>query len=112
MKMLIAVALIATSVPVLATSASAREGESASRERRVCTQAAAARAGSRMSPRRVCRTAAQWQAALGADWRQHISGRYLEDEMDSLQARSVPVDATALGQQGVPFSSTRARGPQ
>ena len=112
MKMLVAVALVATSGPVAVTAAAASSGnENVASERRLCTQAARGRAGSRMAPRRICRTAAQWQAALGPDWRQHVSGRYLEDDMDSLEARTSPV-GESIGQQGVPFSATRARGPQ
>jgi hypothetical protein len=104
MKMLIAVALVATSFPVLATAASAREGDSASRERRVCTQVSSARAGSRMSARRVCRTAAEWREALGPDWRQHLSGfTGLQDDYDAVRQRSAPEDLN----QGIQPQSSR-----
>ena len=102
MKMLVAVALAATSIPVAATAAAPAGGnDTTASERRVCAQTATARSGSRMNPRRVCRTPAQWQAALGPDWRQHISGRYVEDDMDTLSVRSGPVDGRSVGQQGV-----------
>ena len=110
MKMLVAVAMIATSVPVAATAAAVAAGnDNNASDRRVCAQAATARSGSRMNPRRVCRTPAQWQAALGPDWRQHLSGRYVEDDMDTLSVRSGPVDGSAVGQQG---SSSLGRGPR
>ena len=102
MKLFVAVALVATASPVLATTASA-EQDSVSQERRYCTQVSAARAGSRMSPRRICRTAAQWQEALGPDWRQHLTGRNREDDIAAMQARASPVDSSGLGQQGLPI---------
>ncbi len=112
MKMLVAIALVATSVSVTATAAVAAGNDNTASERRVCTQVAQARAGSRMTPRRLCRTPAQWQEALGPDWRQHVSGRYLEDELDALQTRGTPVNPDGIGQQGIAFSSTRQRGPR
>ena len=103
MKVIIAVALVATSLPVHAATAAA-PGSNA-QERRVCTQVAGSRAGSRMTPRRICRTAAQWQEALGPDWRQHLTGRNLQDDMEALQARATVVDGEGLGIQGVPIGS-------
>jgi hypothetical protein len=103
MKKLIIAALVATSFPALTSTATAAEGSSA-RERRHCVQTGAARAGSRMTARRICRTAAQWQDALGPDWRQRLTGRSVQDDLDTVAARSlVAVDDTSLGQQGVPF---------
>jgi hypothetical protein len=104
MKLLMAIALVATSAPTLATSASARDGEGASREPRICTQAGSARAGSRMSPRRTCRTAAQWREALGPDWRQHLSGSTgTQDDYDAVQTRGTSYD----GAGGVQPQSSR-----
>ena len=94
---------------MIATTASAEQGSNA-QERRVCTQVAAARAGSRMAPRRICKTAAQWQEALGADWRQRLTGRNYEDDMEALQARTTAVDSASLGQQGIPITHP-AHGP-
>ena len=89
MKTLIAVALVATSFPVMASSAVARS-DNASGDRRVCTQVTI-RAGSRMSGRRICRTAAEWREALGPDWRQHLAGYDgLQDQYDSMMARTSP----------------------
>jgi hypothetical protein len=86
MKMLIAVALAATSIPAFTTTALARDG--ASTERRVCTQVTI-RAGSRMSGRRICRTPSEWRESLGADWRQHLAGYTgTQDEYDAVAARS------------------------
>ncbi|HTU13485.1 MAG TPA: hypothetical protein VMG08_21525 [Allosphingosinicella sp.] len=93
MKVIVAVALIATSMPVLATSAAAREGAS---ERRVCTQVSGGRAGSRMGPRRVCRTPDEWRQALGPDWRQHLTGASgVQDDYEALRARAAPEDLNA-----------------
>jgi hypothetical protein len=87
MKMLVAVALVATSLPVLTATAFARDGDSASGERRVCTNVAV-RAGSRMSGRRVCKSAAEWRGLLGADWRQRLAGYTgTQDDYDAVQAR-------------------------
>lgn len=92
MKMLIAVALIATSIPALTTTALARGEDNASRERRVCTQVTV-RAGSRMSGRRICRTPSEWREALGPDWRQHLAGfTGLQDDYDALRVRAAPED--------------------
>jgi hypothetical protein len=93
MKILVAVALFATSLPTIALA----EGRpaTASEDRRVCTQASAARAGSRMGPRRICRTAAQWRESLGPDWRQHLAGATgTQDDYDAVQARSVAYDGS------------------
>lgn len=109
MKLFVSVALFATSFPVIATTASAAQGNA--QERRVCTQVAAARAGSRMAPRRICKTAAQWQEALGADWRQRLTGRNYQDDMEALQARTTAVDSAGLGQQGVPITHPGRGGP-
>jgi hypothetical protein len=109
MKMLIAVALIAATAPVLATTASAREGDSASRERRVCTQVTL-RAGSRMSGRRVCRTPTEWREALGADWRMRLAGSTgTQDDYDALQARATAGGDTG-GVEGVPVNSPGRQG--
>ncbi|HTU13486.1 MAG TPA: hypothetical protein VMG08_21530 [Allosphingosinicella sp.] len=93
MKTLIAVALVATSAPMFTTTALARDGASASTDRRICTQVSVGRAGSRMGPRRICRTPAQWREALGPDWRQHLGGgRGVEADYDSVQVRAAPED--------------------
>ncbi|HYD12261.1 MAG TPA: hypothetical protein VEC11_05390 [Allosphingosinicella sp.] len=112
MKMLVAVALVATSFPVVTTAAAAAGGnDSSANERRVCTQPARARAGSRMSPRRVCRTEAQWRDALGPDWRQLLSGRTLEGDQDLLGQRSSP-NVDHRGVQGLPVGHpSRGLGP-
>lgn len=98
MKRLIAVALVATSFPVLAAAATSDDGSAAS-ERRVCAQVSTARSGSRMGPRRVCRTPTQWREALGPDWRNHLSGRSVEEDYDALQVRASPVDTSSAGVQ-------------
>ena len=110
MKTLIAVALAATSLPVITSTAAARESSSASGERQVCTQLTI-RAGSRMSGRRICRTPSQWREALGPDWRSRISGRNQQDDMEALVVRSAPVDASSIGQQGIPITSPGHGGP-
>ena len=89
MKMLIAVALVATSFPLMTTAAAAGENDGTARERRVCAQVAQARAGSHMTARRICRTAAQWREALGPDWRQYLGGaRDVQETMDGVTMRS------------------------
>ncbi len=105
MKLLVAIALCATSFPVLATPASAASDSSAN-ARRVCTQLSQARAGSRMGPRRVCRTEAQWRDALGPDWRQLLSGRTLEDDQDTLAQRS-SVGGDQGGVEGIAVNDPR-----
>jgi hypothetical protein len=116
MKTFVAVALIATSFPVLATSASARDGDSASRERRVCTQVSSARAGSRMSARRICRTPTEWREALGPDWRLHLAGSTgLQDDYDALRQRAAPEDLNPGIQPeagGLGVAQARAGGPR
>ena len=102
MKLLVTVALAATSIPVFATASAE---QNSAQERRYCTQVATARAGSRMAARRICRTAAQWQEALGPDWRQHLTGRNREDDIAAMEARTSPVDSSGLGQQGLPIGS-------
>jgi len=112
MKTLMAIALVATPVPFLATAALAEGSDSSTRERRHCTQVTL-RAGSRMSGRRICRTAAQWRETLGIDWRQHLAGnRGVQDDYDTLQVLTTPVDGGSVGQQGEPFSASRQRGPR
>ena len=109
MKLLVAVALVATSLPVLATTASARDGESASGERRHCTNVTV-RAGSRMSGRRICKTPSEWRQVLGADWRQRLAGYTgTQDDYEALQARgsasydgSGGIAPTGTGHQGSP----------
>ena len=106
MKKLIVVALVVTSIPAFA--AAAPEQGSSAGERRHCTQVTV-RAGSRMSGRRVCRTPSEWREALGPDWRQHLAGnRGVQEDYEAMQARMSPNDGSG-GQEGVPFSSSRAR---
>jgi hypothetical protein len=86
MKMLIVIALAATSLPFVATAAAAPDG--APRERSVCTQLTL-RAGSHLSGRRICRTPTQWREALGPDWRQRLAGASgAQDEYEAMQTRS------------------------
>jgi hypothetical protein len=90
MKLVVAVALVATSLPSLAVAMG--RTENASNERRVCTQVTV-RAGSRMSGRRICRTSSEWREALGPDWRQHLAGYTgLQDDYDALRVRAAPED--------------------
>ena len=86
MKALIAIALVATSTPVIAFAAADGNGASQAREQRVCTRLPA-RAGSR-SAQRICLTEAQWAARVGPDWRQVISGRLIEDDLEMVGART------------------------
>lgn len=93
MKLVVAVALVATSLPSVA--AAMGRPENASNERRHCTQITV-RAGSRMSGRRICRTAAEWREALGPDWRQHLAGfSGTQDDYDALRIRAAPEDVNA-----------------
>ena len=88
MRLIVAAALLAASLPGLA--AGTGRPENASSERRHCTNIAV-RAGSRLSGRRLCLTPTQWREALGADWRQHLAGnRGLQDDYDSMMARVTP----------------------
>lgn len=104
MKRLVAVALVATSLPVITATAFARDGESASGDRRVCTQVAV-RAGSRMSGRRICKSAAEWRGMLGADWRQRLAGYTgTQDDYDAVLARG---GASYDGSGGIPPVSSR-----
>lgn len=106
MKTLIAVALVATSFPVFAAAATAGNSPE-TRERRVCAQVGTARSGTRMSARRICRTPAQWQEALGPDWRQHLSGRNVQDDFEALQTRASPVGQTGGIQPSRSFGGPR-----
>ncbi|HYD12259.1 MAG TPA: hypothetical protein VEC11_05380 [Allosphingosinicella sp.] len=86
MKLLVAIALVAAAWPGLAVAAG--RPETATNERRVCTQITA-RAGSRMSGRRVCRTSREWRDALGPDWRQHLNGATsVQDTMEQVEMRT------------------------
>jgi hypothetical protein len=111
MKLIFAFALVATCVPGVA--AASERTDSASNERRVCTQVTL-RAGSRMSGRRVCRTPSEWREALGPDWRQHLAGYSgLQDDYDALRARAAPENINP-GVQPLPggFGAGRAAGPR
>ncbi len=83
MKKIVLVSLIAMSAIPGAAGAT-----DTPRERQFCTRIET-RSGSHMAYRRVCRTAEQWRQALGADWRQHISGaRDVQNTMDGVAMRS------------------------
>ncbi len=115
MKLTVAVALVAASIPVQTMAAAAPGGDGASSDRRVCTQVAQARAGSRMTARRICRTATQWREALGPDWRQHLAGaRGLQDDYESMSVRMTPDDGPPHGQQPLQggFNPGGAAGPR
>jgi hypothetical protein len=42
----------------------------------------------RSSARRICLTESRWQQRLGPDWRQILTGRNVEDDMDALGPRT------------------------
>jgi hypothetical protein len=87
MKALIAIALVATSVPALAA---AEEGQTASssREKKLCTRVER-RGGSRIALSRVCLTAAEWRERLGPDWREHMSGTpSVEEQMADVETKT------------------------
>lgn len=87
MKLLFAVALVATSLPSVAAAAVGRS-DTATSDRRHCTQITM-RAGSRLSGRRVCRTPSEWREALGADWRQRLAGYSgTQDDADAMATRA------------------------
>jgi hypothetical protein len=93
MKLVVALALVATSLPSFAVAAGRSDG--ASDQRRQCAQISV-RAGSRMTGRRICRTVAEWRRALGPDWRQHLAGYSgLQEDYDALRARAAPEDINA-----------------
>jgi|SRR5207253_10180279 hypothetical protein len=96
MRFVVAVALVAASLPGLA--AATGRPETAPTERRHCTNIAV-RAGSRLTGRRVCLTQTQWREALGPDWRQHLAGnRGVQDDYEAMMARVSP-DNGVHGQQ-------------
>jgi hypothetical protein len=104
MKALIAIALLATSAPVFAASAAG--GNDA--DRRICTRVEL-QSGSRMSYRRICKTPSEWRQQLGADWRQHLTGRRsIEEDMQTLDAQSHPFAPADFRQGG----SVRGQGGQ
>jgi len=111
LRLVVALALVAASLPSLA--AAAGRPESASNERRHCTNIAV-RAGSRLSGRRICLTQAQWREALGPDWRQHLAGnRGLQEDYDSMMARVTPDNGVhGLAPRAGGFGPGRGAGPR
>ncbi|MEA3030621.1 MAG: hypothetical protein QOJ53_2382 [Sphingomonadales bacterium] len=92
MKALIVLALAATAGPAIAAGSADRDEASATRDQRFCTRIER-RSGSRMAYQRVCLTQAEWRERLGADWRQHLTGRpSIEEQLDSLEARTSPFE--------------------
>lgn len=88
MKALIVLALAATAGPAIAAGSAEGDQASATREQRHCTRIER-RSGSRMAYQRVCLTHAEWRERLGADWRQHLTGRpSVEEQLDDLDARN------------------------
>ncbi|MEA3030620.1 MAG: hypothetical protein QOG13_1945 [Sphingomonadales bacterium] len=98
MKSLVALALVATSAPALATPSTSTDEASPARERRVCTRIQR-RGASRLARQRVCLTATEWRQRFGADWRQNMGGAPLpEDAMDDLDTHTRRVEtAPVLG---------------
>lgn len=78
MKALIAVAVVITSMPVLA-AASDEPGAEAKQERKICRRVGVAASQTRLGRQRVCMTAAQWRAR---------SDMSVDDAMDSLGPRT------------------------
>jgi hypothetical protein len=98
MKSLVALALVASSAPVLATPSASPEEASPARDHRICTRIQR-RGATRMARQRICLTAAEWRERYGADWRQNLGGAPLpEDAMDDLDTRTRRVEtAPTLG---------------
>ena len=94
MRKLVAVALIATSMPVPGLVGKA-EAAAIPHERKYCTRVEL-RVASRMSTRRVCLTPTQWREALGPAWREQLaSSRNLQQDYDVLMMRSRLADNPA-----------------
>lgn len=87
MKALIGFAVLLSPAPSLAATGADGEGARSERERRICTRIER-HGGSRLSYQRVCLTEAEWRERLGADWRQALTGRTVEDDYDSVDVRS------------------------
>ena len=83
MKACLILAIGLASVPSLAASAG-EELISSAPVPRVCVMFP----DRRTSSRRICLTSSQWQARLGPDWRQIVTGRNFEDDMDALSVRT------------------------
>lgn len=90
MKALLALAVLFTGSAAVAAPADA-ESPSSSEASRICVLFQQERGPSR----RICLTASEWQARFGPDWRQHLSGRNVEDDLALLgtltRPRSEPV---------------------
>ncbi len=84
MKSLVLLAVVVTGAPALAASAGEARASSLSRAERVCAVFQQRRAGAR----RICLTTSAWQDRLGPDWRQILTGRNAEDDLDALGPRT------------------------
>ena len=82
MRSLVLLAVVVTGVPALA--ASAGDAQASSRAETVCALFQQRRSGAR----RICLTTSAWQDRLGPDWRQILTGRNAEDDLDALGPRT------------------------
>ena len=83
MKALLVLAIGLTSVPAFAAPAP-DELISSAQVPRICVMFP----DRRTTSRRICLTSSQWQARLGPDWRQILTGRNYEDDMEALSVRT------------------------
>jgi hypothetical protein len=84
MKALVLLAVVVTGAPALAASAGDAQALALSRAERVCAVFQQRRSGAR----RICLTTSAWQDRLGPDWRQILTGRNAEDDLDALGPRT------------------------
>ena len=88
MKALVAVALVVTSMPLLAAPAAGKVAKAA---KKYCEQVPM-RTGSRVV-RRICMTRAQWAEKLGPDWRERLAGTDVEADMAALDSMAKDYEA-------------------
>jgi hypothetical protein len=88
MKALIAIALFATSAPVLAAAAGENTGAGQPKQERMICRRIEALSGSHVSRTRICHTAAQWRAMRDSS---------VDDQMDAMSAISSPNDMPTDG---------------
>jgi hypothetical protein len=84
MKALLVLAVALTGAASSTTVAAEEQLISSARARPICVQFP----DRRTSARRICLTASAWRERLGPDWRQILTGRNVEDDMDALGPRT------------------------
>lgn len=84
MRSLVLLAVAVTGAPALVASAGEARASSRPGPETVCALFQQRRSGAR----RICLTTSAWQDRLGPDWRQILTGRNAEDDLDALGPRT------------------------